>query len=182
MLAIAASDRNGELASYSAGGSNVTVVAPGGEIHAGILTTSNTGLTLPVGETSAGYYGTSNSTAIVSGIVSLILTANPALQPSGVENILKATAVPIASCASKCGSGRVDANAAVRMALQSVTPPAASAPAVAAAASSSSGGGGGGGGCAMTAADGKPDPSLIALALLAAMGLLTGKRERKTAR
>jgi serine protease len=63
VLAIAASDRNGELASYSAGGSNVTVVAPGGEIHAGILTTSNTGLTLPVGETSAGYYGTSNSTA-----------------------------------------------------------------------------------------------------------------------
>jgi serine protease len=116
VLAIAATDRNGELASYSASGSNVTVAAPGGEITAGIFTTSNTGLTLPVGETSAGYYGTSNSTAIVSGIVSLMLTANPALQPSGVANILKATAVPMSSCAGNCGGGRVDANAAVRMA------------------------------------------------------------------
>jgi serine protease len=281
VLAIAATDRNGELASYSASGSNVTVAAPGGEITAGISTTSNTGLTNPVSETSAGYYGTSNSTAIVSGIVSLMLTANPALQPSGVANILKATAVPMSGCASNCGGGRVDANAAVRMALQGVTytsphwpgmdvgrsassllsvtnvsglavsfgqstisglnagdfrkladtcsgatlndgdacvisisfTPSSdgtrqaavqvssnmpsggisaelsatgnigtsgnSAAGAAVASNSSSAGGGGGGGCAMSSTDSKPDPSLIALTLMAALGLVTGRRQRK---
>jgi serine protease len=121
VLAIAATDRNGVLASYSGSGSNVTVAAPGGEPTLGIMTTSNTGLTTPVGENSAGYYGTSNATAIVSGIVSLMLTANPALQPGGVVTILMATADSMPACADHCGGGRANADAAVKAALEGVT-------------------------------------------------------------
>jgi len=70
------------------------------------------------------------------------------------------------------------------MALQGVSSTGTHGPAGTAVASTSAaggGGGGGGGGCAMTSADGKADPSLIALTLLAALGLLAGRRQRKTA-
>ena len=120
VLAVVASDRDGDLASYSASGTNVTVAAPGGERTLGIMTTSNTGLTTPVSETNKAYYGTSNSAAIVSGVVSLMLTANPALQPAGVAGLLKATATPMPACNGSCGGGQVDANAAVKAAFEGV--------------------------------------------------------------
>ena len=121
VMTIAATDHNGNLAAYSARGSNVTLAAPGGESHLGIFTTSDLGTLTPAGETSTGYFGTSVSTAIVSGVASLMIALNPALQPNHVGKILKATAMPIANCAADCGGGLLNADAAVRVAYSGVS-------------------------------------------------------------
>lgn len=61
--------------------------------------------------------GTSMAAPHVSGVVALMLEANPALTPAQVRSILMATAQPVSGCAViDCGSGTVNALAAVRAA------------------------------------------------------------------
>jgi serine protease AprX len=61
--------------------------------------------------------GTSMSTAVVSGVVALLLEAQPTLSPNQVKAVLKATARPFgqpSGLPTGSGAGLVDAYAAVR--------------------------------------------------------------------
>ncbi len=70
--------------------------------------------------------GTSFATPQVSGIVALMLEANPLLTPDQVVTILRQTANPMPYTEREVGAGYVDAHNAVRaaMALSPVPPPA----------------------------------------------------------
>lgn len=148
VISVGATLRGGQFAtSYSNFGSHVTLSAPGGFItnplavddfgQNGILSLNDRGKQNPNNDgATASLYGTSFSTAMVSGVVSLMLAVNPGLTPGQIKTILQNTATQ---------QNVVDAAAAVSSASQGGPAP--------------SPGGGGGGGC--TIADGKhSDPTL----------------------
>ncbi|MDD2770392.1 MAG: S8 family peptidase [Methylococcus sp.] len=132
VITVAAVDRYGELAPYSNYGAEVAVAAPGGDTgpagerpEDGILSTLSTDKKGPTAEgMNYGYMdGTSMATPVVSGIVSLMLTAdaNGKLTPKKIKEILMNTAKPFpegSRCTTTlkglCGAGIVDAYAAVQ--------------------------------------------------------------------
>jgi serine protease len=129
VVTVAATDRNGAKAYYSNFGAAVDVAAPGGDVRAaatnGVLSTLNSGTTTPGADSYAWYQGTSMATPHVAATVALMLQKNAALTPDQAESLLKSSARAFPGTCSQCGSGIVDANAAV---------------------SAAAGGGGGGGG------------------------------------
>ncbi len=142
VITVAATNRSGNMTGYTNIGSKVAISAPGGEDSDTILSTSNTGITAPDSGPGSDTYqsgaGTSFSTAAVSGVISLILSAHPELSPAQVRSVLQSSANPIADrlCVPhQCGAGIVNATAAVSAAQGFVI----------ASTGSSSGGGGGGG-------------------------------------
>lgn len=106
VIAIGAVDHNGYRASYSETGSNIWVVAPSegtpASDYPGIMTTDVSGgggYNFPgaTGDVydinyTANFNGTSAATPIVSGVVALMLAANPALTYRDVRMILAQTA------------------------------------------------------------------------------------------
>ena len=186
---------DGTRAVYSNSGAGLTIMAPAGDYTSAtndrLVSSNNAGRTTPVAYSSAGYYvgeaGTSFSTPVVSGVVSLMLSANPNLTSAQVTSILQSTARAFTSVAgygtcvpggsnnpnnttpcncttAACGAGYVDANAAVTRAftmgggvIPAPTPTPVTPPA-------SSGGGSGGGG-------GSIDP--WSLVILFGVGLAT---------
>jgi serine protease len=128
VITVGATTRNGSLASYSNYGSLLEISAPGGQIgmissdnnnDPGILSSVDFGSTLPVGS----YYGYMNGTSMaaphVSGIVSLMLSANPRLTGEQVLRILQRSASPFAPASpcgtnSACGAGIANAGRAVQ--------------------------------------------------------------------
>jgi len=198
VLTVTATDRSGSRAPYASLGANVALAAPGGWFAAnatsganGILSLFNAGRTTPAADTFAFAAGTSEAAAHVSGVVALMLSANPGLAAADVRRILQTTAraFPNATCSrSLCGAGIVDAAAAVAAAAPppapapvqsdpapmpvSMTAPAATPAAVAS----------GGGGCTI-ARDGAPEAALPLLALWAFASMLARRwRERRTRR
>lgn len=142
VIAVAATNRDGNMTDYTNIGSKVAISAPGGESIDVILTTSNTGITSPDNGPGSDSYesggGTSFSTAAVSGVVSLILSVRPELSPPQVRSVLQSSASPIADSLclpAQCGAGIVNATAAVSAAQSFIIP-------------STDGSGGGGGGSA----------------------------------
>jgi serine protease len=133
VIAVAAVNRSGGKAYYSNFGAIVDVAAPGGDTRSsaanGVLSTLNTGTTTPGSDTYAFYQGTSMATPHVSGVVALMLSRNSALTPDDVESRLKSSTRPFPATCSQCGTGIVNALAAVN-------------------AAGGGGGGGGGGNCA----------------------------------
>lgn len=115
VISVAATSYYGDRASFSNYGPLVTISAPG----TGILSTLNTGTTTPGADGYASYSGTSMSTPHVAGVVSLMLSQNPALTPAQVKARLTQTARAFptgtgADCnTSACGAGIVDAAAAL---------------------------------------------------------------------
>ena len=100
------------------------VAAPGGSGGANsVLSTLNTGTTGPGADSYAFYNGTSMATPHVSGVVALMLSAKPTLTPDQVTSILQSTARAFPATCSQCGSGIVNANAAVDAAIGGTTPP-----------------------------------------------------------
>ena len=101
VISVAASLRDGQFASsYSNFGSSVTLAAPGGFIPDpasdfgadGILSINDRGDTVPTDDNAtAVLFGTSFSTAIVSGVASLLLAVNPNLTPAQIKAILQST-------------------------------------------------------------------------------------------
>ncbi|MET0335383.1 MAG: S8 family peptidase [Rhizobacter sp.] len=142
VVGVAALARDGFKAAYSNFGPQVVVSTVGGDATAddGLLTLSNTGTTVPGTDSYDNVFGTSFATPVVSGVISLMLSANERLTVAQVISGLRATArphvrsstgVPFCSSAdsgvcvcttSTCGSGVLDAEGAVRYAL---APPAA---------------------------------------------------------
>ena len=164
--------RDGSLASYANVGSNVDLVAPGGDspvpndpgnpLNNGIKTLSNFGATVAdtsvTGDALAVIQGTSFSAAQVSAVASLMFAVNPALTPGLLENVLKGStrAFPDASCTtSRCGTGVLDASAALAGAADPTS-------VVGISANTS-----GGGGCTLSAAPRAFDPLLWLLAAIA---------------
>lgn len=119
---VASTDREGGRAYYSNYGSNVDVAAPGGAMSYandpnGVLSTYNAGATTP-GADSYGYsQGTSMAAPHVAGVAALIKQAAPSATPDDVEAILKQTTRSFPGTCSGCGTGIVDAGAAVQQAL-----------------------------------------------------------------
>ena len=128
VVAVSATGRSGNRASYSNFGAKVAIAAPGGSGSNGVLSTLNAGLTTPGADSYAYYQGTSMSAPHVAGTVSLMLSANPALTPAQILQILQSSArlFPTgtgADCSTAvCGAGIVDAGAAVAAALAAAAP------------------------------------------------------------
>ena len=127
VITVAATNRNGGRASYSNYGSIVSVAAPGGDTASGsangILSTLNSGTRGPGSDNYAYYQGTSMASPHVAGVAALVLSRNPSLTPDQVASILKSTARAFPATCSQCGTGIVDAHAAVLAAGGGTTPP-----------------------------------------------------------
>jgi len=123
VVTVAAVGRNGGKASYSNFGATVEVAAPGGSGGANsVLSTLNAGQEGPGADSYALYNGTSMATPHVAGVTALMLSARSSLTPDQVTSILQSTARAFPATCSQCGSGIVNANAAVDAAIGG-TPP-----------------------------------------------------------
>ncbi|UTW07823.1 S8 family peptidase [Pseudomonas benzenivorans] len=109
VITVAATTRSGSRSSFSNYGSVVDLAAPG----SGILSTLNSGTTTPASPSYAAYNGTSMAAPHIAGVVALMQAA--ALKtPAQVESNLKSTARALpGTCSGGCGTGLVDARAAV---------------------------------------------------------------------
>lgn len=113
VIAVAATTSSREKASYSNYGTGIDISAPG----SGILSTLNTGTTTQESASYASYDGTSMAAPHVAGVVALLQSAAPTpLTPAEVETVIKNSAASF-SCTQGCGSGLIDANAAVTAAV-----------------------------------------------------------------
>ncbi len=111
VIAVGATDRSGNLASYSNYGTTLDLAAPGGDMTFwgdpdGVLSTYNDGAT-DAGTMSYDYLqGTSMAAPQVAGVLSLILSANPFLNPDAATAVLIGTLTPLpvdSQCLSGCG-------------------------------------------------------------------------------
>lgn len=128
VITVAATDRNGNRASYSNFGSSIEIAAPGGSGGTGsadaVLSALNDGTTVPATHIYQYYNGTSMATPHVAGIVALMLSMNPSLTPDQVLTYLQTyrTGFPAGSTCntSICGTGI--ANAAAVLSAINTTP------------------------------------------------------------
>jgi serine protease len=124
VVAVAATGRSGRRASYSNFGAGVDLAAPGGDGRDGVISTVDSGRTVPAGDAFAAFQGTSMATPHVAAVAALMLSVNSALTPDQVEARLKSSARPFAAGAcDQCGTGLLDANAAVLAAQGAGNPP-----------------------------------------------------------
>ncbi|ATQ73175.1 peptidase S8 [Massilia violaceinigra] len=124
VIAIAATRKDGGRASYSNYGTLIDVAAPGGDTGGLILSTLNAGTGAPGADNYANYAGTSMATPHVAGVAALMLSKNSALTPDEIESKLKSTARAFPATCNSCGTGIVDALAAVKSVTGGTTPPA----------------------------------------------------------
>jgi serine protease len=116
VITVAASDREGNRASYSNYGSIIDITAPGGETAVssanGIWSTLNSGTRSPSSENYEAYQGTSMAAPHIAGLAALMYQANPSITPGQVETSIKnnARALP-GYCSGGCGAGLADAAA-----------------------------------------------------------------------
>ena len=116
VIAVASTDRSGGRAWYSNYGSVVDVAAPGGDTSVssnGVLSTLNSGNQGPSGDNYAFYQGTSMASPHVAGAAALLYALDSGITPTEVETILKSTARSFPASCNQCGTGIVDATAAV---------------------------------------------------------------------
>ena len=133
VITVAATTRTGARANYSNFGSVVEIAAPGGsQVFAndpnGIASTIDTGATTPTGVSDYVFYqGTSMAAPAVTGVVSLMLSANSSLTPGQITSQLQASAraFPIGTgqdCTTQlCGAGIVDAATVVAAVQHTIT-------------------------------------------------------------
>lgn len=134
VIAVAASTRAGQLASFSNRGARVDVTAPGGgpEFYGdgigcpadGTPYSGTDGAVAPWAIVKSGtallpgdycyryLSGTSMASPHVAGLAALLLTQRPTMSPTQIAQRIKQTARPIAGCTG-CGAGLIDAAAAL---------------------------------------------------------------------
>jgi len=115
ILLVSATTSSDELASWSNRGTHIDLSAPG--------------LNIPTTTIGGGYgqtAGTSFATPVVSATAALVIAANPSLTADEVEQILENSAVDLGAPGwdSSFGHGRIDAAAAVQLALAWTAPAA----------------------------------------------------------
>ncbi|AIY65854.1 S8 family peptidase [Pseudoalteromonas piratica] len=125
---VASVGRNGGRAYYSNYGANIDVAAPGGAQSfandpEGVLSTYNSGTTGPASDSYSYSQGTSMAAPHVAGVAALIKQAKPSATPDEIEQILKSTTRSFPATCTNCGTGIVDALAAVNEASGGTTPP-----------------------------------------------------------
>lgn len=117
VVTVAAVNRAGGRASYSNYGNAIDVAAPGGETYPrssdGILSTLNSGTSGPSSDSYSYYQGTSMAAPHVAGVAALMLSKTPGLTPDQIESKLKSTSRSFPATCNSCGSGIVDATAAL---------------------------------------------------------------------
>ena len=119
VIAVAASNVDGNISSFSNYGTGITIAAPGGDSGNGILSTINTGGDTPFQPGYDSMMGTSMAAPLLAGVVSLMYALKPTITPLEVKTILVQTMSPFSTssvCAIGtlvCGPGIVDANAAL---------------------------------------------------------------------
>ncbi|MEK7102776.1 MAG: S8 family serine peptidase, partial [Patescibacteria group bacterium] len=120
VIGVAALDALGQKAPFSNYGSCVDVAVPGNDFYTTqVVDNSISGFEKLYG---GGWSGTSLSTAVVSGLAALILSANPHASPSDVSNAIKGGCDDISALNSnyigKLGCGRVNIGKSVHIALK----------------------------------------------------------------
>ena len=138
VVTVAATDRDGNRAFYSNFGAVVEISAPGGETNTnspspapqnGVLSTLNNGLTTPGTASYVYYQGTSMAAPHIAGVLSLMVSLDPSLNFTQSLQLLQISARPFpagSSCTtSTCGSGIVDAAAALNAVLNPPPTPTA---------------------------------------------------------
>ncbi|NBN79158.1 S8 family serine peptidase [Microvirga tunisiensis] len=114
VISVAATDHTGMVAYYSTPGSNILVSAPSSGAGRSITTLDVTGLAgYASGNSYDGFGGTSAAAPMVSGIVALMLAANPRLSHQDVADILALSARPTGS---QTGAAPVGYESATRQA------------------------------------------------------------------
>lgn len=117
VFTVAASQRDGSLSSYSNFGSDVDLMAPGGEPNEGVYSTEDSGIREPLNDSDYGpRYGTSVATPHVSATAAMMLAVNPLLSDDAIATILQSTSNPFPSDCAGCGAGLLNSSAAVRAA------------------------------------------------------------------
>lgn len=109
VLSVAATTRYGSKASFSNFGASVGIAAPGEAVYS----TLNTGLLSPGASSYAAYSGTSMATPHVSGVAALVWSKNPTFTADQVITRLKTTSRPFPGACNLCGTGIVNAAAAL---------------------------------------------------------------------
>lgn len=128
-MAVAALDKDGSRANYSAIGKAISISAPGGYYH-GILGVSNRGTQGPEDSILSNRTGTSFASPLVASAAALIKSVNGSLNGQDIRNILEGTAQNFIAATGRqcvegkgmnvcdctrglCGAGMLDAHAAV---------------------------------------------------------------------
>jgi subtilisin family serine protease len=143
VIAVAATDRGNNLATYSSRGPNIGVAAPGGasfygagigcpadsfsSFNANDFEGAVSAWTTSPGTGNTHCYrhlgGTSMASPHVAGTAGLMLSVNPRLRPDQVRSLLAANATPLPACGSNCGPGLLNAYGAVNKARTTPTGP-----------------------------------------------------------
>jgi serine protease len=111
VIGVAASDRNADLADFSNFGDEVDLAAPGVEV----LSTHNNGIITADEESYRSMSGSSMATPHVSGVAALLYSLKPEITPNEVEQLLVQSTRPFNTPCTGCGSGILDANAAITL-------------------------------------------------------------------
>lgn len=126
VIAVGATTYYDGIAYYSAAGPELDIAAPGGGAGQSILSTWSSSATSRcrsgLQDVDGGYYcqadGTSMATGIVSGVAALIWSMRPELSADEVRAILLETSTAVAAGnVEQVGTGRLDAEHAIRRAL-----------------------------------------------------------------
>lgn len=119
VISVASVGRSGGRAFYSNFGDLVDLAAPGGDQSTGnadgVLSTLNNGRTAPQDETFGFFQGTSMAAPHVAGAAALLYSLQPNITPAEVESILKSTSRDFPANCNLCGTGIVDAAAAIEL-------------------------------------------------------------------
>ncbi|GGY59335.1 extracellular protease [Bacterioplanes sanyensis] len=118
VINVAATNINAAKASYSNFGDVVDVAAPGGEWEIrndpnGVLSTDNSGATLAEDDAYLTKPGTSMAAPHVAGVAALMYQKKPEITPDELEQLLVENTNPLTDNCVGCGSGIVDADAAL---------------------------------------------------------------------
>jgi serine protease len=122
VIAVAASGPDGNLSSRSNFGDLIDITAPGGDPNTGgIISTVNAGQNGPIaGNDYAFHDGTSLAAPHAAAVGALVLSQNPHLTPSSLEDLLKDSSRPLPGCTVDCGDkGFLDAANAISSAVVS---------------------------------------------------------------